>query len=341
MSADRKNEYRAHLASTTWAQIRDAAKQSTSGLCAHCGAPVQAVHHVRYPKKFGDDCPQNTIPVCDRCHGLAHGNPPMKKLSVVRRMRELTPIGTEFLYLIAEGVPWGTAESWCAAMRFPAIGLLKTLLFSACRHIENLGQVATAEYESRTVYRWSTMAQAMRAADSAYKAHGFRKHEFNASPAAFDEWMRNYDALFLWGTGLQERALAAEAQSLRTASPAMTVSEAVGQALVAIQAAQEQQGVRLDGIERQLHRDLAEFLTAKQALREKGIDEAVMPLAPEDRRTWSGLLGSILTKKQCARGPSALVRLDGCAIHAEVNTWLRGDAYGGISEIEQSIAKKA
>jgi hypothetical protein len=54
--------------------MREVILQRARGVCELCRAvPATQVHHVRYPKRFSDDHPDNLLAVCDRCHELNHG----------------------------------------------------------------------------------------------------------------------------------------------------------------------------------------------------------------------------------------------------------------------------
>jgi 5-methylcytosine-specific restriction endonuclease McrA len=65
--------YKDYLNSTQWKLLRIEALKRARGLCEHCGAPANAVHHIKYPKTFKDDNINNLVSVCDRCHKLHHG----------------------------------------------------------------------------------------------------------------------------------------------------------------------------------------------------------------------------------------------------------------------------
>ena len=115
----RKIEYRKYLSSKVWEEHRDYALVRTDGFCQFCGEIATQVHHVIYPKRFGDEHPHNLIPVCERCHQLSHGRLPMKTLNNPQSMTELTPSGGRLNYLLSDGRVYASARSWARALAIP------------------------------------------------------------------------------------------------------------------------------------------------------------------------------------------------------------------------------
>ena len=68
-----KADYQEYLRSPEWDALRKQVYRRADGNCELCGAPAGAVHHVRYPKQFKDDHPNNLLAVCEDCHKKLHG----------------------------------------------------------------------------------------------------------------------------------------------------------------------------------------------------------------------------------------------------------------------------
>lgn len=69
-----KERYREYLESPEWEKLRLAAYSRAEGKCEFCGSKGAAVHHIRYPKNLKeDDCLDNLVVVCDKCHDRIHG----------------------------------------------------------------------------------------------------------------------------------------------------------------------------------------------------------------------------------------------------------------------------
>ncbi len=74
MSDSRKTEYQAYLSNPAWAWLREQVMGRANGQCEMCQkVPAVAVHHVRYPKVFADDHPDNLRALCNNCHEQEHG----------------------------------------------------------------------------------------------------------------------------------------------------------------------------------------------------------------------------------------------------------------------------
>ena len=70
----RAEDYRNYLRSDQWASLRKLVLDRASGQCELCGVrPPQDVHHIRYPKRFDDDHPDNLLALCGKCHEKQHG----------------------------------------------------------------------------------------------------------------------------------------------------------------------------------------------------------------------------------------------------------------------------
>lgn len=65
--------YADYLNSKKWEDLRKKALERSDYHCELCNNPYQAVHHVKYPKKYKNDHIDNLVVVCDRCHAKLHG----------------------------------------------------------------------------------------------------------------------------------------------------------------------------------------------------------------------------------------------------------------------------
>jgi hypothetical protein len=71
---DGKQEYRKYLNSMKWAGIRAGIISSRGCRCESCGSKEQLqVHHLRYPKVWGEEKPEDLQVLCRKCHCAAHG----------------------------------------------------------------------------------------------------------------------------------------------------------------------------------------------------------------------------------------------------------------------------
>jgi len=68
-----KDRYQKYLNSQKWDELRKEAYEMANHRCELCGDFAEAVHHIKYPKSFSEDCLENLLVVCDRCHKLLHG----------------------------------------------------------------------------------------------------------------------------------------------------------------------------------------------------------------------------------------------------------------------------
>lgn len=111
----RQDEYRAYLRSQEWQWLRELAMERAKGVCELCQKETAtAVHHVKYPKQFKDDHPDNLLALCDVCHEKQHGiraknmNQQLvsnaEKVSFVFHGRSGTEYSFEFL--LVDGKPW-------------------------------------------------------------------------------------------------------------------------------------------------------------------------------------------------------------------------------------------
>lgn len=71
---ERTVAYHNYLHSADWANLRTMVLHRANGWCELCRqSPVTEVHHVRYPKRFTEDHPDNLLALCGECHDKQHG----------------------------------------------------------------------------------------------------------------------------------------------------------------------------------------------------------------------------------------------------------------------------
>lgn len=69
-----KGRYQEYLKSPEWEKLRLAAYARAYGKCEFCNNKGAGVHHIKYPKNLKeDDCLDNLVVVCDKCHDRIHG----------------------------------------------------------------------------------------------------------------------------------------------------------------------------------------------------------------------------------------------------------------------------
>lgn len=70
----RKEEYNAYLKSNEWQWLKNEVMYRAKGICELCGKTCATeVHHVKYPKMFSEDHPDNLLALCQPCHDKQHG----------------------------------------------------------------------------------------------------------------------------------------------------------------------------------------------------------------------------------------------------------------------------
>lgn len=65
--------YEQYMESEEWKALRAQAYDRAGGQCELCGGKAAAAHHIKYPKDYREDAPQNLLVVCELCHRKLHG----------------------------------------------------------------------------------------------------------------------------------------------------------------------------------------------------------------------------------------------------------------------------
>lgn len=343
----RRDEYRQYLVSSAWQEQRNYALERTSGFCQFCGEIASQVHHVQYPKRFGNEHPHSLVPVCERCHNISHGVQNMKPLTVATHMTELSPNGGLLKYLLSGGRVYASAKSWARALQVPEsmsvwfeTGLARTAIFKR----DLAGGGVEMSYQNTAVYRWHAVAELLRAFDREWYTTRYHSRPRNEQREK-ESFHNNYERLVSWGYDLQERAISsALTGNAPTASPVSqeALIEVMKQAIAPRLSRHDEKLQEHDVVIADIKsvvptlRDQDEFISVKQASSEQGYQSDLMPLYPKSKENLSGLAGQLLKSKGCRVGPSVIARIDGQALSTEMNTYRRGDIYDVFREIMEN-----
>lgn len=345
----RRQEYLKYLKSSEWSEIRDVALERTSGHCQFCGDFATEVHHVQYPKQFGEEHPNSTLPVCKRCHDTAHGVIKMaKELTQVKRFSEISPTGGKLNYLLSdEGRVYASAKSWSRALLVPdfmSANFESGLARMAILKKDSAGGALEMIYAGTSVYRWHAVAAQLRSFDREFNNTGYMSRP-PGERRQLEKFHENYERLTNWGYELQERAIAAMLNA-RTAPPTSGTAvtqdaliEAIKQVIAPRLHAHDGKLREHDAILEEIKdavpvlRDTEEFIPVRQAIQEQGLDPTVMPLHPHSKENLSGLAGQMLKSRSAEQGGTVVARLDGGAATTSMNTYRRGAIYAVLEEI--------
>lgn len=345
----RRQEYFKYLKSLDWSEVRNLALERTSGHCQFCGDFATEVHHVQYPKQFGEEHPNSTLPVCKRCHDAAHGVIKMaKELEKVERFSELSPTGGKLNYLLSdEGRVYASAKSWSRALLVPdfmSTNFQTGLARMAILKKDSAGGVLEMLYQGTVVYRWHAVAAQLRTFDREFNNTGYKSRPPDERKQ-LEKFHENYERLTNWGYELQERAIAAMLNA-RTTPPvsgaAVTqdalieaIKQAIAPRLHTHDGKLREHDVILAEIKEAVPtlRDTMEFIPVRQAIQELGLDPTVMPLHPRSKENLSGLAGQMLRSRAAEQGGTVVSRLDGGSATTSMNTYRRGAIYGVLEQI--------
>ena len=340
----RRDEYKRYLQSSDWARQRDFALDRTSGFCQYCGEVATQVHHVKYPKRFGEEHPHSLIPVCDRCHNISHGVQEMKQLDDVTRMVDISPSGERLRYLLSGARVYASAKSWAKALRVPECrmkwfetGLARIAILKK----DLAGGELEMSYLNTPVYRWHAVAEQLRTFDREWNKTQYKSRP-KQEQRELEKFYENYERLVSWGYDLQERALSSVLNPTASATTPITQE-------TLIETMKEVVAPRLRDHDDKLRehdvviaeiidavptlRDQEEFITVKQAINEKGFDATIQPLYPRSRENLSDLTGQLLVARNTEQGGKVIARLDGQSLSTGMNTYRRRAIYIVLDEI--------
>ncbi len=345
----RRQEYRKYLKSSEWSEVRGIALERTGGYCQFCGDFATEVHHVQYPKQFGGEHPNSTVPVCKKCHDVAHGVLKMtKELTKVEMFSEIAPTGAKLSYLLSdEGRVYASAKSWSRALDVPDFMMeyfVTGIARKALLNKDSTGGSLEMLYRNTPVYRWHAVAAQLRSFDREFGNTGYKSRS-PTERGLLEKFHDNYERLTNWGYDLQERAIAAMLNSKKTMSVTSAsvtqdalvdaIKQAVAPRLHTHDNKLKEHGESIEEIRGAVPalRDPKEFVSVRQAIQEQGLDPTVMPLHPRSKDNLSSLAGQILKSRRAEEGDAVVTRLDGQSFVTTVNRYRRGDIYAVLDEI--------
>lgn len=347
----KRDEYLKYLGSIEWKVRRNEAMERSEGFCEFCGDIAMAVHHSKYPKKYGEEHPANLISVCKRCHDLSHGIRHMEKITDAKIMSELAPNGIDLRYVLSSGRVYASAKSWSRALQVPfslkiwfETGLARTSMMKK----DSSGGSLEMEYQGTAVYRWHAVAEQLRSFDRRWYSDQYRTESSDVR-LKIEQFHKNYETLVAWGYDLQERALSSMLSPTRSASDAVSQEMLIAAIKEAVAPRLRQHDEKLlehDIIIREISetapfmRDPDQFITVKQAIVEKGMDADSMPYYPSSRQNLSGLVGQTLKSKNAETGGVVASRGDSTALTIETNTYRRKDIYEALSTVGFDIGRQ-
>lgn len=322
--------------------MRTIAMERTDGFCEFCGDIATQVHHVKYPKRFGEEHPDSLVPVCDKCHKISHGVIKVNALSNVTQLSELSPNGVNFKYLLSGGRIFASAKAWSRVIQIPEC--LRAWFESGLERQAILrrdfnGSLLVGDYLDVKVYRWHAVGNQLRVFDREWHKNQYQNRPVDEQ-RAIKKFHESYEMLLNWGYDLQERALASLVNpevpnSSGAISPEMLLSaikDAVAPRLFEHDEKINQHDIIISEIQKAVPtlRNSNDFITVKQALSELGLDYTIMPLAPDIKDNLSGLVGKKLKEAGVKQGKSVVSRIDGTGFTSQMNTYQRHEIYSVI-----------
>jgi len=308
---------------------------------------VHHVHHVRYPKRLGDEPLSDLIAVCKSCHDKSHGVREMNLEPVPdpRVVEVRPPTGGKFLICASiNGNAYASLEAWAENLRVPQFrrphfdAMIELLLTRS----DAPGRLPQAKYNDVRVISWQVIAEALHRTDLKY--HALRKtwrpgKDSEFTPQTWREMCEFIDriaALRRWGWDMQSQALAGRFQAVAAPTPApqqipediADLFRVLGNKAVEHDGRIKEHGDRIDKIEEKIEaiqmRDPREWLTVHQAFVELAVDASRLVRGSQ---TLADAVGVQLAKEGCEKGQPVVRRLEGSSARTEVNQWRRGDVY--------------
>ncbi|MCD6673791.1 MAG: HNH endonuclease [Burkholderiaceae bacterium] len=348
----RNKVYEEYLASDEWKLKREVAARRALGRCEFCGSAMKHVHHIRYPKRLGDEPLSDLIAVCKPCHDKSHGMREMNLEPVPdpRVVEVRPPTGGKFLVCASiNGNAYASLDAWAENLRVPAfrMGHFEATIEGILVGANAPGRLPQARYNSARVVSWQVIAEALRATDRKYftlKKDGPQKHNFTP-----DEWRQmcafvdRIDEVTRWGWDMQSQALAGRIQaSAMPPAPAQIPEDiahlfrTLGNKAVEHDGRITEHDGRIEKIEERIEaiqtRDPRDWLTVHQALVELALDASQLVRGGQ---TLADVVGGGLRSDNCEKGAQTQRRLEGSSVRVQVNQWRRGDVYRVIGIVLQ------
>lgn len=331
----RNRSYEEYLRSGEWKHKREIARRRALGRCEFCGGAMAHVHHVRYPKRLGDEPLSDLIAVCKSCHDKSHGVREMNLEPVPDpRVVEVTPpTGAKFLVCASiNGNAYASLEAWAEHLRVPPFrrGHFDMMIEWILTRADAPGLLPQAKYNGVRVISWQVIAEALRQTDRKY--HALRKDWRPGKDSEFtpDRWREmcefidRIDAITRWGWDMQSQALAGRIQASPTPPSPPQIPENLAQMMRILGGKAQEHDERIGEIEAIVKRDPRDWLTVHQALVELALDASRLVRGGQ---TLADVVGAGLKSDGCEAGPAAHRRLEGSAVRAQVNQWRRCDVY--------------
>lgn len=335
--------YRTYLQSPEWDAKREAVRMRALGRCEFCGAAMRDVHHVRYPKRLGDEPVTDLVAVCETCHAKSHGRQ-LVNLQVIpdaRPHQVVAPGNVRGIIAASEnGNAYASIDAWADMLQVPAF---RRPQFASMVQVIAMGPAAPGRmprglFNGAEVYSWQVVAKALRSTDRKYYAIAEQylpRWEKEFTVAQWREmcaFVERIAQIHEWGDDMQSQALAARIRGVAAVAPAPLPS-ALDRAEAAIAKLAEHavgQARRVGRIEAVVLRGGDDGITAVNALGELGLDpEQVV----RGRLNFAQALGMELQRAGAQSLGKVERRPDGRAFVQMVNLWRRRDLYAAIGVI--------
>lgn len=332
-------KYAQYLKSDEWREKRAAIRLRSLGRCEFCGAAMEHVHHVKYPKHLGTEPLDDLVAVCSRCHSKSHGVKSMTDESIeVPAGRPVTVkamTGKPFTICAgANGNAYATADTWVEAIDVPRArraNFTAGLVGYAAR--KSQGRLLLAQFNGMEVIAWQVVARALDSVHAKYRWKVQSPRPVNAEETP-DEWaalvkfIDRIDDMKDWGYDLQSNALAS---LIAGNAPVVAAPATLDQQIAAIALGYMKHGERIDAIEAVVLRDGSEWITTIDGCGEVNANPAEIT---QGRMNLEQHAGNMLKTSGAASGPSKKrVRLAGCSVITDVSIWRRADVYRAIGQI--------
>ena len=334
--------YREYMSSPEWRAMREMVMQRAGGICEHCGKDAEHVHHVRYPKVYAEDHPDNLIAVCAACHDLHHGAKPMTAATLTdwSNTQLETPDGRRVTVIGTDGGVFADSITWMDAMRVPKsardIVSAKIAMYGAT--MTRPGFCFQAQLNGTLVYRWDVIDQSLmfwyvEHRRSSTPQPGAR-HVSQSERRELDQFADALAEMRFHFRRQQEAAWLGRLQGKKAPEPVHAVPEWVvqltrqlGETVIETKRDVAAQGERVSKLEAVVLRKRDEWITVKEGCRECFVDESMIV---HGRENLGSHVGRLLGQHNRPKGPTKTTRIDGSGLTVRVNQWRREDVYKGI-----------
>lgn len=306
------------------------------GLCELCGlADAVNVHHIRYPKAYPNDHPDNLLALCRECHRKQHGIRTMPSIDTYKEM-ELPALNGEDVSVLVVGdrvylhpvtaldgmrVPPGKIHAWMLS-RLPAWADGMTVSWDS-------GGEWRAEIKGQTVYRLQVYLKGF----EWYERGNLDLIEMisRRQPPPIGkkedyEFLRRLEVIKQWVWSTAEKALRGEMERARPGGKPINQLRAMFKVIDDHQHSIDDHEQRLLSVESK-GGDPDEFITARDGCVELGKDPGRLVRGRINLETE---VGNKLSDEQ--KGPERRQRLSGASVIVTVNTYQRAAVHAVVSE---------